>query len=939
MEEAKNSLMHYGTKRHSGRYPWGSGKDPYQHSGDFLSRVEELKKSGMSETDIAKYMGTTTTNLRVYESIAKHERRRNQIEQIKSLKADGLNNSEIGRRMGLNESTVRSLLNIESEDRMNAAMNTAEYLKKQVDKKGMIDIGSGAEKYLGISEEKLKEARIILEADGYEVYGVGVPQVTNKGQQTNIQVLCPPGTTYADAYKNRDNIKAVDDSISYDGGITFKQGFVYPKSMDSKRLDIVYAEDGGKEKDGLIEIRRGVEDLSLGESNYAQVRILVDGTHYLKGMAVYSDDLPDGVDVRFNTNKTAGTPMQKVLKPIKAGDNPFGSLIKEHGGQSYYIDENGVEQLSLINKRQDEGDWGDWADRLPSQFLSKQSRDLVNKQLGLAIANKQAELDEINSLTNPVVKKHLLEAYADSCDRAAVHLDAAALPRQKYQVIIPLTTIKDTEVYAPNFEDGERVALIRYPHGGTFEIPILTVNNKLQEGKKVLGTMPKDGIGINSKVAGRLSGADFDGDTVMVIPINNKIKITSTPPLQGLKDFDPSMSYPKSEGMKVMKDTQKQMGVISNLITDMTLKGATPEELARAVRHSMVVIDAEKHELDYKRSEKENGIKELKDKYQGHYEDGKWKYGAATIISRAKSEARVPERKEGEFRTDEKTGKTKRYYYDPDTGEKLYTDTGRTYTQAYDPKQKKWVPAYEENGAVFYKTSNGSYTKATKDTRIKTEKPTVNSTKMAETKDAFTLVSEADNPIERAYATYANEMKALGNKARVDMLNTPRLVYSPSANKIYKKECNELNAQVSEALKNAPRERQAQVLANSRIAAKQKENPDITEGELKKLKQQELTKARIQVGAQRKKITLTDRQWEAIQAGAVSTNVLENILRFSDQDTLKKLAMPKDTHGLSEGNIKRLKAMANSGHTTKEIAKTFGISESSVYEYLKDENK
>ena len=57
------------------------------------------------------------------------------------------------------------------------------------------------------------------------------------------------------------------------------------------------------DKDGVIEIRSGVDDLSLGDSHYAQVRILVDGNTYLKGMAVYSDDLPDGVDVMFNTNK------------------------------------------------------------------------------------------------------------------------------------------------------------------------------------------------------------------------------------------------------------------------------------------------------------------------------------------------------------------------------------------------------------------------------------------------------------------------------------------------------------------------------------------------------------------------------------------------------------------------------------------------------------
>ena len=68
-------LMHYGMPRRSGRYPYGSGENPYQHSGDFLSRVQELKKFGMSETDIAKNMGLTTTQLRTQMSLARGNER------------------------------------------------------------------------------------------------------------------------------------------------------------------------------------------------------------------------------------------------------------------------------------------------------------------------------------------------------------------------------------------------------------------------------------------------------------------------------------------------------------------------------------------------------------------------------------------------------------------------------------------------------------------------------------------------------------------------------------------------------------------------------------------------------------------------------------------------------------------------------------------------
>lgn len=713
---AEEILMHYGMPRRSGRYPWGSGDNPYQHSGDFLSRIDELKSQGLRETEIAEQLGLTTTQLRTQMSLAKDERRSLQVATAKGLREKGYSLNEIAEKMGFaNDSSVRSLLNENSEARMNQAKTTADFLKKMIDEKGMIDVGTGVERELGISREKLNQALYILEMEGYPVYGGGVPQVTNPGKQTNIKVICPPGTEHREIY-DFDNVHSVKDydQILSEDGQKIRPAFQYPESMDSSRLKINYAEDGGIQKDGVIEIRRGVDDLSLGDSHYAQVRIMVDGTHYLKGMAVYSDDLPDGVDVLFNTNKKAGTPMNDVLKKIKDDpDNPFGSLIKEHGGQSYYIDKDGNEKLSLINKRAEEGDWGEWSDHLPSQFLSKQSMTLIKKQLDLASADKVAEYDEICSLTNPTVKKTLLKSFADDCDSAAVHLQAAALPRQKYQVILPLTTIKDTEVYAPNYKNGEQVALIRYPHGGTFEIPVLTVNNKQPEGKKVLGNTPKDAIGINSKVAERLSGADFDGDTVMVIPTGGKTKITSTHPLKGLEGFDPKEKYgPDSttQPYKRMKNTQTEMGKVSNLITDMTLKGATEDELARAVRHSMVVIDAEKHNLDYKRSEQDNGIASLKKKYQGRVEDGKYKEGAATLISRAKSEVSVPKR--------------------------------------------KGSPTINEDGSLSYKTAD-DLTYVDKKTG-KTKTRTQASTQMAETKDARTLSS--GTPQEEAYASYANKM-------------------------------------------------------------------------------------------------------------------------------------------------------------------------------------
>ena len=889
---AEEILMHYGMPRRSGRYPWGSGDNPYQHSGDFLSRIDELKSQGLRETEIAEQLGLTTTQLRTQMSLAKDERRSLQVATAKGLKEKGYSLNEIAEKMGFaNDSSVRSLLNENSEARMNQAKTTADFLKKMIDEKGMIDVGTGVERELGISREKLNQALYILEMEGYPVYGGGVPQVTNPGKQTNIKVICPPGTEHREIY-DFDNVHSVKDydQILSEDGQKIRPAFQYPESMDSSRLKINYAEDGGIQKDGVIEIRRGVDDLSLGDSHYAQVRIMVDGTHYLKGMAVYSDDLPDGVDVLFNTNKKAGTPMNDVLKKIKDDpDNPFGSLIKEHGGQSYYIDKDGNEKLSLINKRAEEGDWGEWSDHLPSQFLSKQSMTLIKKQLDLASADKVAEYDEICSLTNPTVKKTLLKSFADDCDSAAVHLQAAALPRQKYQVILPLTTIKDTEVYAPNYKNGEQVALIRYPHGGTFEIPVLTVNNKQPEGKKVLGNTPKDAIGINSKVAERLSGADFDGDTVMVIPTGGKTKITSTHPLKGLEGFDPKEKYgPDSttQPYKRMKNTQTEMGKVSNLITDMTLKGATEDELARAVRHSMVVIDAEKHNLDYKRSEQDNGIASLKKKYQGRVEDGKYKEGAATLISRAKSEVSVPKR--------------------------------------------KGSPTINEDGSLSYKTAD-DLTYVDKKTG-KTKTRTQASTQMAETKDARTLSS--GTPQEEAYASYANKMKSLANQARKEMMGTGKIPYSASAKAAHQSEVDSLNAKLNVALKNAPRERQAQVIANATVTAKKQANPDMTNAEIKKANQQALTAARKQVGAERKPVVITDKEWEAIQAGAISESKLTQILNNADIDSLRQRATPRATTTLSTAKQNKIASMSASGYSTSEIAEALGISTSTVSKYL-----
>lgn len=901
-----NILEHYGTKRHSGRYPWGSGDNPYQHSGDFLSRVEELKKKGLSEKEILETINDSLpdehkmglTEFRTARQKAGHDRKALEYDQIRALKDDGLGWKEIGDKLGMSESSVRSKYNNAIGEKASQAEKIAATLKEEVDKKGMIDISEGANQVLGVSESKLDEAAYILEAEyGYQRYGVGIRQPTNVRQQTNITVLAKPEFDQKYAYQHQDQIDSLGDYHSDDGGETFTK-LQRPSSLDSSRVAIRYGDEGGLDKDGVMEIRRGVPDLDLGKSHYAQVRILVDGDHYLKGMAVYSDDLPDGVDVMFNTNKPSGTPKMKVLKEAKADpDNPFGAAIKANG-QSMYIGEDGKEHLSPINKLKEEGDWDTMSRNVSSQFLSKQPKKLIENQLNLTLADYKAQYDEIMRYDNPTVKKKLLNDFADTVEGTSMTLKASAFPGQSTKVILPINKIKETEAYCPTYENGTRLALIRYPHAGTFEIPIVTVNNKNVSGKRNLGAI-QDAIGINAKVAERLSGADFDGDTVMAIPVTDKVNIKSTRALKALEGFDPKTAYAVPEGnpnnVRLMKKEEKQreMGVISNLITDMTLRGADEDELARAVKHSMVVIDAEKHKLDYKRSERENGIPELKQKWQIRVdEEGATHYGgASTLLSRRKQTVRVPERR-GSVRVDK------------ETGEYIYKESGRTFT---DPKTGKERKAEDTVSLI------------------------------SETKDARTLSSGTIQ--ENLYADFSNKLKAMANQARKEAVNMKGIQRNPEAAKTYAPEVASLKEKYNNMVANKPKERKAMLIANANIKAKIQEqglDPTIDKKEIKKISSVEMQRARDSVGAsgRKSKITFTDREWEAVQAGAISDNMLTKFLNSSDSDEIVKRAMPKNVAVMTSAKMSKANAMLRSGYSYAEIAKACGVPESTVYSAL-----
>lgn len=900
-------LEHYGTKRHSGRYDWGSGENPYQHEPGFLGQVQSLKDQGITkQTDIAKALGITTTEFRQRYSLALDEDRKNTYMNVMTLKNKGMGATAIGRELDIPESTVRSILKSDTKEKTEATNNTAEALKKAVSKGNYIDVGKGVASSLGVSETRLNTALRKLKDEGYVVTNIKVSQMGTENE-TTVKVLmkAPKGMENAsqediqrEAFKQANkHSKDIQLAVgqpnihSDDGGRTW-YGIHKPENVDSKRVMIRYAEDGGKNRDGVIQIRRGVKDLDLGKSRYAQVRIAVDGTHYLKGMAMYSDDMPDGVDIIFNTNKHKGVPMlgekdNSVLKPMKNDpDNPFGATIKAGGQRG---------ALNIVNE---EGDWGEWSKTLSSQFLSKQTPELAKKQLTLVSKQKKDELNDINSISNNTIRKKLLESFADGCDSDAVHLKAAGLPRQASHVILPINSLKDNEIYAPNYKNGEHVVLVRYPHGGTFEIPELVVNNKNKEANSLIHNA-RDAVGITPKTAEKLSGADFDGDTVTVIPTRGQKIKTST--LRDIEGFDPSEAYPKYPGMpEVGKPKNKggdgfrkqlEMGKISNLITDMTIAGAPPEDIAKAVKHSMVIIDAEKHQLNWKQSEIDNDIKGLKKKWRGNSNKG-----ASTLISRASAEKRVPERKQ--------------YYLSKanidEEGNKIFSNTGRT--------------GVNKDGKTYLKT--------TKSTQMY-------ETLMNGSHDAHSLSS--GTIMEDVYADYANNLHYMANQARKEAVMISPTKKDSSAAKVYSAEVKSVNDKLDTIMRNKPLERQAQLLANSQYRVKVHDNPDMGKDEKKKIRNQLLSEARRRVGSTKKKdreMILTDKEWEAINAGAFSSNQLKEIINNMDEDTLKKEAMPRDIRGLSDSKVSLIKTMEDSGFTTAEIADRVGVSTSTVSKYL-----
>lgn len=878
-------ISHIGVKRRSGRYPWGSGRE-WQRSLDIAAKNDKLKGDGLNEVDRASSLGMTVAQLRAQISYAKEGREILTWETVQSRLQDGKKVVEIANALDIPESTVRRY-----RDMPNPATNKnvkeqltgiKNMLAKEVSEKKYLDIGAGSEIELGVKRQKLDDAIKLLESSGdYYTHVIPVRQLSSSdGRNTNVKVLTKD-PDWVNVVKNKDKIRN-PESWSDDGGKTFLGLNKDLVSVDSKKVKIVYKEEGGEDKDGMIELRR-TKDLDLGNSKYAQVRIAVDGTHYLKGMAMHSDDLPAGKDIVFYTNKHKGTPMQKVLKELKDDpDNRFGATIKPNGQRG---------ALNIVNE---EGDWKEWTPTLSSQFLSKQPYSLIKDRVAATVEGKNLALKEIQSISNPTLKKQLLNEFADGLDGAARSLKLQSFPKTGSHVILPFPNMKANEIYAPNYKNGEKVVLLRHPHGGRFELAELTVNNK-GPAKSVLKDAV-DAVGIHPSVASKMSGADFDGDTVLVIP-NRKGSIKTMRSLEALKNFDPNEQYGVDRVTITPKNKQTQMGIVSNLITDMTIKDAPLSDLVRAVKHSMVVIDSEKHKLDWRRSAEDNGIAALQKRYQAY-------------TSQVEVDPKSGVKDKGSLTVTADLTKGKYHAKGASTLISLADKEVKVYSPTKDAKYAK-------------RNADGTYTE-------KIGPKYVGKVNLMDLVDDAHKLSSGTN-VENAYADYVNTLKKTAASVRKDAASISGATLNKEAAKKYAKEVESIKSKLNVALSNAPKERQAQILANKTYSDKLRGN-DIDNEHKKKLRSQALVAARKIVGASGSKtrIKLTDEEWEAIQNDAVNKTTLERVFRYSDADALKQRALPKEAIKVSAATRGRVLNYLGNGYTQSEIAEALGISTTTI---------
>lgn len=881
---------------------WGTKEHPYDTANAFLEALAQFKAGGGTDKEFGDYLGLSSSNFRDMKSAAKNDVLSENIKSLNDMINRGNSLRSAAAALGVPEATARGWLSTKSNKGGSQIDSITSELRNMLADGKYVDIGEGSEYILGVSTEKLRAAVKKLETEGYHVINYYQRQMTSINK-TQMKVLVPADVESVDVRKDKSKISP---PLFYMDSSTGKaEKFERPRSISSNRVQVLAADDPhplggvGIDRDGLIEVRRGVPELSLGKANYAQVRILVDGNKYLKGMCVYAPEgsLPDGIDVRFNSNKPTA---EKGYKEAKSNpNNPFGANIKEDDelmlAQRHYIDKDGNRQLSCLNIVSEEGTWFEWSKSLASQVLSKQRIDVIKRQLDSSLNANYRSYLKIMEIENEDIRAKMLDDLAGKIDQNAVALKGAAFNRQAAHVIIPNPDLKPGEIYAPNYRDGESCVLIRFPHGGLFEIPAVKVNNKSKSSKELIGNSI-DAICMNPVDAKTLSGADFDGDTVQVIP-NNDGAMIRMEAQKDLQDFDPGIyklgNYPNEKPLKNKERGYQYMGSITNLITDMSMMGADVKDLVAATKFSMVAIDAWKHGYAVKPAWKELGIDDLIKKYRHG------KRGASTIISRTKSPVYVPEQRLVTNKYEVPKDRLK----DWEAGKPVYIPTGR---KKFDKKTGEYVVA-----------------------QMTVDKGSV--------QDPRNLVGHL-SPKEDVYADFAYNMHELANSCRKEARMAAAYQKDVNATNKYADAVESIKAKVISRKRKSPYERLAQLIAEADLQVKISDAPELTDNpkELKKAAAASLERARKKIQLTDVDITLTDEEWEALFSNALTSDMFNYVLRHCDPIELSKRALHESDPVMSENMVKRINEMSKNGYSRLEIAEHTGFTLKQLKEVIKE---
>ena len=154
---------HDGLTPHSGRYPWGSGENAYQHSVSFMGNYKKLRDSGMTDKEIADYFGMSTTELRSRKSISSGQIKAANRAKAIDLHERGWSNMAISEKLGVSDKTIGNYLREADQAKQDKNQVVMDILKEQVDKKEFLDVGAGVEFQLGVSETRMKNALKELE--------------------------------------------------------------------------------------------------------------------------------------------------------------------------------------------------------------------------------------------------------------------------------------------------------------------------------------------------------------------------------------------------------------------------------------------------------------------------------------------------------------------------------------------------------------------------------------------------------------------------------------------------------------------------------------------------------------------------------------------------------------------------------------------------------